>query len=114
MLAPKETKIETESTPGVGSQEGKPEEGPRVGSRIYLKQGIDKMLEQKLLTEGQLEELHNKLQLEEHTIGWEPELKTELHELVKKYSFLFAMDSMDLGQDRSHPTSYRVNRLHPH
>ena len=45
---------------------------------------------------GSTEEPHEKFQLEEHTIGWEPELKTELHELVKEYSFLFAMDSMDL------------------
>ena len=57
MLVLKETKIETESAPGVGSQEGKPEEGPREGSHIYLKQGIGKMLERKLLTDGQLEEL---------------------------------------------------------
>ena len=42
--------------------------------------------------------MHEKLQLEEHTVGWGPELKTELHELLKEYSFLFAMGSMDLGK----------------
>ena len=65
---------------------------------MYLKQSVVQPLEQKLLTATQLKELHKKLQLEEHTVGWGPELKTELHELLKKYSFLFAMDSMDLGK----------------
>ena len=51
-----------------------------------------------MLTAEQLKELHKKLQLEEHTVGWGPELKTKLHELLKEYSFLFAMDSMDLGK----------------
>ena len=76
----------------------KPEEGPREGSHVYLKQSVAQPLEWKLLTAKQLKELHEKLQLEEHTVGWGPELKTELHELLKEYSFLFAMDSMDLGK----------------
>ena len=39
-----------------------------------------------------------KLQLEKHTVGWGPELKTKLYELLEEYSFLFTMDSMDLGR----------------
>ena len=76
----------------------KPEEGPWEGSHVYLKQSVAQPLEQKLLTTEQLKELHEKLQLEEHTVGWGRELKTKLHKLLKEYSFLFAMDSMDLGK----------------
>ena len=65
----------------------KPEEGPREGSHVYLKQSVGQPLERKLLTNEQLKELHEKLQLVEHTVGWGPELKTELHELLKEYSF---------------------------
>ena len=50
------------------------------------------------MTADQLTELHDELQLEEHTIVWGPELKTELHKLVREYSFLFTMDSMDLSK----------------
>ena len=64
---------------------------------MYPKQGVAQLIKQKLLTTEQLKKLHEKLQLEEHT-GWGPELKTELHELVKEYSFLFTMDNMDLGK----------------
>ena len=97
MLAPKIDNIENKSGLEVGAWVSKPEEGPREGSCVYLKQGVAQLIEWKLLTAEQLKELHEKLQLEEHTVGWGPELKTKLHELVKEYSFLFAMDSMDLG-----------------
>ena len=76
----------------------KPKERPWEGSRVYLKQSVAQPLEQKLLTAEQLKELHEKLQLDEHTVGWGPELKTELHKLLKEYSFLFTMDSMDVGK----------------
>ena len=98
MLAPKIDDTENESGLGVDARVSKPEEGPWEGSRVYLKQGVAQPTKRKLLTTEQLKELHEKLQLEEHTIGWGPELKTELHELVKEYSFLFTMDSMDLGK----------------
>ena len=98
MLAPKINDIENKSSPGVGPRVSKPKEGPREGSRVYLKQSIGQPLERKSLSAEQLKELHEKLQLEEHTVGWGPELKTELHELLEEYSFLFAMDSMDLGK----------------
>ena len=65
---------------------------------MYLKQSVAQRIEQKPLTAEQLKELHEKLQLEEHTVWWGPELKTELHELLEEHSFLFAMDSMDLGK----------------
>ena len=97
MLAPRSTIEESKSDPEVGPQMSKPEEDPREGSHIHLEQSIGKPLEWKLLTADQLKELHEKLQLKERTIGWEPELKTKLHELVKEY-FLFAMNSMDLGK----------------
>ena len=90
--------IENESGLEVDARVSKPEEGPQEGSHVYLKQSVAQPLERKLLTTEQLKELHEKLQLEEHTVGWGPELKTELHELLKEYSFLFAMDSMDLGK----------------
>ena len=102
----------------------KPKEGPQEGSRVYLKQSIGWPLEQKLLSAEQLEELHEKLQLEEHTVGWGQELKTELYELLEEYNFLFAMDSMDLGktdliQHHIELTDYtlikdRYHRIPPH
>ena len=68
--------------------------------------------------------MHEKLQLEEHTVGWGLELKTKLHELLEEYSFLFAMDSMDLGktdliQHHIELTDYtpikdRYRRIPPH
>ena len=124
MLAPKIHNIENESGLEVDTQVSKPEEGPREGSRVYLKQSVAQPLERQLLTAKQLKELHEKLQLEEHTVGWGPELKTELHELLKEYSFLFAMDSMDLGktdliQHHIELTDYtpikdRYRRIPPH
>ena len=98
MLVLKHTPIENKSNPEVGPRVSKPEEGPWEGFQVLLKQNIGQPLEQKLFTVDQLKELNDKLQLEEHTVGWGPELKTELHDLVKEYSFLFAMDSMDLGK----------------
>ena len=84
MLAPKIDDIENESGPRVDPRVSKPEEGPWEGSHVYLKQSIGRPLEQKLLSAEQLKELHEKLQLEEHTVGWGPELKTELHELLEE------------------------------
>ena len=75
MLAPKIDNIENESGPGVDPRVSKPEEGPREGSCVYLKQSVGRPLEQKSLTVEQLKELHEKLQLEEYTVGWGPELK---------------------------------------
>ena len=98
MLAPKTKNIEKESGPEVGARVSKPDEGPWESSRVHLKQSVGQPLEQKLLTQEQLKELHNKLQLEKYTVGWRSELKTKLYELLKKFSFLFAMDSMDLGK----------------
>ena len=48
-----------------------------------LKQSVGQPVEQKLLTAEQLKELHEKLQLEEHTVGWGLELKTKLYELLE-------------------------------
>ena len=124
MLAPKIDDIKNESGPGVDPRVSEPEEGPREGSRVYLKQSIGRPLERKLLSGKHLKELHEKLQLEEHTVGWVPELKTELHELLEEYSFLFAMDSMDLGKTdliQHHieltdftPIKDRYRRIPPH
>ena len=98
MLAPKSTTIKSKRGPGVGPWVSKPKEGPQEGSSVHLKQSIGELIGWKLLTVDQLTELHDKLQLEEYTVGCRPELKSELHELVREYSFLFAMDSMDLGK----------------
>ena len=77
-----------------------------------------------MLTKEQLKELHEKLQLEEYTVGSGPELKTELYKLLEEYSFLFAMDSMDLGKTdliQHHieltdytPIKHRYRRIPPH
>ena len=69
MLALKIDDIENESSPGVDPWVSEPEEGPWEGSCVYLKQSISHPLEQKLLSTEQLKELHEKLQLEEHTVG---------------------------------------------
>ena len=98
MLAPRIDNIENESGLEVDAWVSKPKEGPWEGSRVYLKQSVAQPLEWKLLATEQLKELHEKLQLDEHTVGWGPELKTELHKLLKEYSFLFTMDSMDVGK----------------
>ena len=124
MLAPKIDTIENESSLEVDARVSKPKEGPREGSLVYLKQSVAQPLERKLLTAEQLKELHEKLQLEEHTVGSGSELKTKLHELLKEYSFLFAMDSMDHGktdliQHHIELTDYtpikdRYHRIPPH
>ena len=69
MLAPKINNIENESGPKVDPRVSKPEEGPREGSHVYLKQSVGQPIEWKLLTTEQLKELHEKLQLEEYTVG---------------------------------------------
>ena len=45
MLAPKVDDIENESSPGVDPRVSKPEEGPREGSCVHLKQSIGQPLE---------------------------------------------------------------------
>ena len=124
MLAPKTKNIENESGPEVGARVSKPDEGPWESSRVHLKQSVGQPLERKLLTQEQLKELHDKLQLEKYTVGWRSELKTELYELLKEFSFLFAMDSMDLGKTdliQHHikltdymPIKDRYRRIPPH
>ena len=69
MLAPKIDDIENESGSGVDPRVSKPKEGPWEGSCVHLKQSIGWPLERKSLTKEQLKELHEKLQLEEYTVG---------------------------------------------
>ena len=124
MLAPKMKNVENESGPKACPWVSKPNEGPRESSHMYLKQSVGQPLEQKLLTTEQLRELHDKLQLKEYTAGWRNELKTKLYELLREFSFLFAMDSMDLGktdliQHHIELTDYmpikdRYHRIPPH
>ena len=75
MLAPKQVNEKDKSYPEAGHHKGKPEEGPRGGSHVYLKQSVGRPMEWKPLIEDQLKELHEKLQCEEHVAGWESELK---------------------------------------
>ena len=84
MLALTEATNKNESAPKVGPWETSPEEGPQ----IYLKQGVMEPSEQKPLSEVQFKKLYDQLQLEKYTSEWEPELKTELKELMWEYSFL--------------------------
>ena len=109
MLAPKIRNVENRRGPEACPWVSKPDEGPREASCVNLKQGICQPTDRKFLTIEQLKELHEKLQLEVYTAGWKEEWKTELYKLLEEFSFLFAMDSMDLGKTDLHPTSYRVN-----
>ena len=86
MLAPKMENVENESGPEACPRVSKPDVGPREGSRVYLKQSVSQPVERKFLTVEQLNELHEKLQLEVYTAGWKEELKAELHYL--RYTLL--------------------------
>ena len=98
MLASKNRNVENGRGPEACPRVSKPDEGPREVSRVNLKQGVCQPKEQKFLTVEQLKELHKKLQLKVYTAGWKEEWKTELYKLLEEFSFLFAMDSMDMGK----------------
>ena len=53
----------------------------------------------KVLEGEQLQALYEKLDLEKNTSTWEAiDTQAKAFEIVHRYSFLFAMDSLDLGR----------------
>ena len=76
------------------------------------------------MTEPQMTELYEKLELEKHTKGWSQQLKAELREIMDEYGSLFALDSLDLGKTdvvKHHielsdytPIKDRYRRIPPH
>ena len=72
----------------------------------------------------QLEKLYDLIKLEEGTSNWTEEQQQRAKEVIKKYSFLFAMESLDLGRTNliKHkieltdytPIKDRYRRIPPH
>ena len=76
------------------------------------------------LSAEQIEVLLTKINFEEGTTGWSQQQKDKARALLKEYSFLFAMESMDLGKTnliKHHieltnytPIKDRYRRIPPH
>ena len=45
-----------------------------------------------------MKKLFEQIKLEEGTSHWTEDQQKRVHSVIEKYSFLFAMDSLDLGQ----------------
>ena len=96
MLAPKQIGegMEAVSTSAQGGIDTKDpnthSSGPEVKSKTEVKQTP--------LSAEQVEVLLTKIGFNNGTTGWADEQCEEARTLLVKYSFLFAMDSMDLGK----------------
>ena len=94
MLAPKVVEEATESAPG-GDERGTPaKDSPQEPSPESEENPPSDPIPRAKLTESQMAELHEKLELEKHTEGWSEQLKR----IMDEYGFLFALDSLDLGK----------------
>ena len=96
MLAPKESKIGLEDTP-VRSGEGVRGLMNQTGVRTEMVENDPKPC-CKVLEGEQLQTLYEKLDLEKNTSMWETDTQAKAFEIIHRYSFLFAMDSLDLGR----------------
>ena len=71
-----------------------------------------------------MKQLFEQIKLEEGTSSWTEEQHSRIRTVIEKYSFLFAMDSLDLGQmdlvkhhiqlDNYTPIKDRYRRIPPH
>ena len=76
------------------------------------------------LTPEQMKQLFEQIKLEEGTSHWTEEQCSRVQTVIEKYSFLFAMNSLDLGQtdlvkhhiqlDNYTPIKDRYRRISPH
>ena len=76
------------------------------------------------LTPEQMKQLFEQIKLEEGTSHWTEEQHSRVRTVIEKYSFLFAMNSLDLGQmdlvkhhiqlDNYTPIKDRYHRIPPH
>ena len=55
-------------------------------------------MDQTPLPPDKMEKLFEQIKLKEGTSHWTEDQRKQVHSVVKNYSFLFAMDSLDLGQ----------------
>ena len=117
MLAPQEVKVETplinpdndikmtmksalitetiRSSSVDGEVQGDPiEQPPRHGTVECENPELDRTP----LEGEQLEKLYEMMKLTEGTVNWTEEQQRNARELIKEYSFLFAMGNLDLGQ----------------
>ena len=85
-----------------------------------LKSEVDRMP----LTPEQMKQLFEQIKLEEGTSHWTEEQRGRVRTVIEKYSFLFAMNSLDLGRmdlvkhhiqlDNYTPIKDRYRRIPPH
>ena len=76
------------------------------------------------LTPEQMKQLFEQIKLEEGTSHWTEEQRSRVRTVIEKYSFLFAMNSLDLGRtdlvkhhiqlDNYTPIKDRYRRIPPH
>ena len=66
------------------------------------------------LSAEQIEMLLTKIDFDDGTKEWTQEQKKRAKTLLTKYSFLFAMDSMDLGKTDFAPSHLRCSHSHTH
>ena len=116
MLAPKEPQNETDDT-ALQSGDGVRVLTGQTGVRTDMTENDSKQ-PRKILEGDQLQSLDEKLDLEKNTSAWKTETRTKAFELVRQYSFLFAMDSLDLGKtdliQHHTPIKDRYRRIQPH
>ena len=112
MLAPKESKIGLEDTI-LRSGEGVRGLTNQTGVRTETVKN-DSKPDCKVLEGEQLQTLYEKLDLEKNTSTWEVGTQAKAFEIVHRYSFLFAMDSLDLGRTdlvQHHITTHQLKTV---
>ena len=124
MLAPKVVEEAAENALGGGDRGTSSEGSPREPSCEGRENVLNDKAPRAKLTESQMAELYEKLELEKHTEGWNEQLRKELREIMDEYGFLFALDSLDLGKTdvvKHHielsdytPIKDRYRRIPPH
>ena len=122
MLAPKDSEMEAGDT-RLRSGEGVRGLTSQTGVRTENVEN-DPKPNCKVLEGEQLQALYEKLDLEKNTSTWEADTQAKAFEIVHRYSFLFAMDSLDLGRTdlvQHHitltdytPIKDRYRRIPPH
>ena len=117
---PKETEQITPERGAIlmGADEVGPSEDPIEVATSKLE--VDRMP----LTPEQMKQLFEQIKLEEGTSHWSEEQRSRVQAVIEKYSFLFAMNSLDLGRtdlvkhhiqlDNYTPIKDRYCRIPPH
>ena len=99
MLAPKLDESNWETIPKLAPQVNILDGGTQVNHSEHTHESISEpTLDRTPLAPEKLQKLFEKLNIKSNMQDWDPEQKTRAHEIIKQYSFLFAMDSLDFAK----------------